>query len=159
MFWCKNSITFDTYLLSCRFHCVDIFYVKFRSCETFTISEYQKYVLFQPSNRTQFNNWYVKNIRIDVFFWTAKYDVFSGLGFWSFVIIMEVFFFGISNRLIVIRWYRYSAFAMEYYVVVDNFGFSLRNSFIFYFCVVISDLAWRITQFNKFLVISIECIF
>ena len=110
-------------------------------------------------NRVQFNNWYAQNIRIDVFFWTAKYDVFSGLGFWSFVIIMEVFFFGISNRLIVIRWYRYSASAMEYYVVVDNFGFSLRNSFIFYFCVVISDLAWRITQFNKFLVISIECIF
>ena len=45
MFWCKHSITFDTCLLSCRFHCVDIFYVKFRSCETFTISEYQKYVL------------------------------------------------------------------------------------------------------------------
>ena len=38
MFWCKYSIIFGTYLLSCRFHCVDIFYTKFRSCETFTVT-------------------------------------------------------------------------------------------------------------------------
>ena len=38
MFCSKYSITFDTYLLSCRFHCVDIFYIKFRSCETFTVT-------------------------------------------------------------------------------------------------------------------------
>ena len=38
MFCSKHSITFDTYLLSCRFHCVDIFYINFRSCETFTIT-------------------------------------------------------------------------------------------------------------------------
>ena len=38
MFCSKHSITFDTYLLSCPFHCVDIFYINFRSCETFTIS-------------------------------------------------------------------------------------------------------------------------
>ena len=38
MFCSKHSITFDTYLLSCRFHCVDIFYIKFRSSETFTIT-------------------------------------------------------------------------------------------------------------------------
>ena len=38
MFCSKHSITFDTYLLSCRFHCVDIFYISFRSCETFTIT-------------------------------------------------------------------------------------------------------------------------
>ena len=34
----KHSITFDTYLLSCQFHCVDIFYINFRSCETFTVT-------------------------------------------------------------------------------------------------------------------------
>ena len=34
----KHSITFDTYLLNCRFHCVDIFYINVRSCETFTIT-------------------------------------------------------------------------------------------------------------------------
>ena len=38
MFCSKHSITFDTYLLSCRFHCVDIFYIKVRSCETLTIT-------------------------------------------------------------------------------------------------------------------------
>ena len=38
MFCSKHSITFDTYLLSCWFHCVDIFYIKFRSCETFTVT-------------------------------------------------------------------------------------------------------------------------
>ena len=38
MFCSKHSITFDTYLLNCRFHCVDIFYINFRSCETFTVT-------------------------------------------------------------------------------------------------------------------------
>ena len=38
MFCSKHPITFDTYLLICRFHCVDIFYINFRSCETFTIT-------------------------------------------------------------------------------------------------------------------------
>ena len=38
MFSSNHSITFDTYLLSCRFRCVDIFYINFRSCETFTIT-------------------------------------------------------------------------------------------------------------------------
>ena len=37
MFSSKHSITFEkTYLLSCWFDCVDIFYIKFRFCETFT---------------------------------------------------------------------------------------------------------------------------
>ena len=36
----KHSITFDAYLLSCWFHCVDIFYIKFRSCETFTVTNF-----------------------------------------------------------------------------------------------------------------------
>ena len=38
MFCFKHSITFDTYLLSRWFHCVDIFHIKFRSCETFTVT-------------------------------------------------------------------------------------------------------------------------
>ena len=38
MFCSKHSITFVTYLLSCRFHCVDIFYINFRFCKTFTIT-------------------------------------------------------------------------------------------------------------------------
>ena len=32
MFCSKHWLTFDTYLLSCRFHCLDIFYINFRSC-------------------------------------------------------------------------------------------------------------------------------
>ena len=35
MYCSKHSIAFDTYLLSCRFQCVDIFYINFRSSETF----------------------------------------------------------------------------------------------------------------------------
>ena len=38
MFCSKRSITFDKYLLRCRFHCVDTFYISFRSFETFTIT-------------------------------------------------------------------------------------------------------------------------
>ena len=38
MFCSKHSITFESmYLLSCWFHCVDIFYIKFRFRETFTV--------------------------------------------------------------------------------------------------------------------------
>ena len=34
----KHSISFeDTHLLSCLFHCVDIFYVKYSFCETFIV--------------------------------------------------------------------------------------------------------------------------
>ena len=38
MFFSKHSITFGKYLLSCQFQSVDIFYIKFRSCETLTIT-------------------------------------------------------------------------------------------------------------------------
>ena len=38
MFFSKHSITFDTYLLSCCFHCVDIFCIKFRSYQTFRVT-------------------------------------------------------------------------------------------------------------------------
>ena len=38
MFYSKHSITFDnTYLLSFWFHSVDIPYIEFRFCETFTV--------------------------------------------------------------------------------------------------------------------------
>ena len=52
MFCSKHSITFDTYLLSCRFHCVDIFYINFRSCETFTVTNSGAILLLTeiPSN-------------------------------------------------------------------------------------------------------------
>ena len=38
MFCSKHSITFDMYLLSYRFHCIDILNKNFRSCETFTVT-------------------------------------------------------------------------------------------------------------------------
>ena len=38
IFCSKHSITFDTYLLSCRFYCVHIFYINFRSRETLTVT-------------------------------------------------------------------------------------------------------------------------
>ena len=37
MFSSKHSITFD-YLLSCWSHCCDIFYIKFRFCESYTVT-------------------------------------------------------------------------------------------------------------------------
>ena len=56
MFCSKHSITFDTYLLSCRFHCVDIFYINFRSCETFTVTNSGAILLLieTPSNFKSF---------------------------------------------------------------------------------------------------------
>ena len=53
IFGSKHSITFDTYLLSCRFHCVDIFYINFRSCETFTVTN-SGTILETPSNFKSF---------------------------------------------------------------------------------------------------------
>ena len=53
MFCSKHSITFDTYLLNCRFHCVDIFYINFRSCETFTVTN-SGTILETPSNFKSF---------------------------------------------------------------------------------------------------------
>ena len=38
IFCSKHLVTFDTYLLSCRFHCVDMFYINFRFCATFTVT-------------------------------------------------------------------------------------------------------------------------
>ena len=39
MFYSKHSITFENmYLLSFWFRCVDIYYIKFRFCETYTVT-------------------------------------------------------------------------------------------------------------------------
>ena len=56
MFCSKHSITFGTYLLSCRFHCVDIFYINLRSCETFKVTNSGAILLLieTPSNFESF---------------------------------------------------------------------------------------------------------
>ena len=56
MFCSNHSITFDKYLLSCWFHCVDIFYINFRSCETFTVTNSGAILLLieTPSNFKSF---------------------------------------------------------------------------------------------------------
>ena len=52
MFCSKYSITFDTYLLSCQFQFADIFYINFRSCETFKVTNSGAILLLieTPSN-------------------------------------------------------------------------------------------------------------
>ena len=56
MFCSKHSITFDMYLLSCRFYCVDIFYINFKSCETFRVRNSGTILLLieTPSNFKSF---------------------------------------------------------------------------------------------------------
>ena len=56
IFGSNHSITFDTHLLSCRFHCVDIFYFNFRSCETFAVTNSWAILLMieTPSNFKNF---------------------------------------------------------------------------------------------------------
>ena len=85
--------TFDYFwhvLLSCRFHCVDIFYINFRSCETFTVTN-SGTILETPSNFKSFQR-ITERLRI-IFFkknkvstnsfqlsWmTMQYWIFSGL--------------------------------------------------------------------------------
>ena len=44
MFCSKHSVTFkNVYLISCWFHCVDVFYNKFRFCESFTVIKSLKF--------------------------------------------------------------------------------------------------------------------
>ena len=39
MFYSKRSITIENmYLLSCWFHCVDVFHIRFRFCETYIVA-------------------------------------------------------------------------------------------------------------------------
>ena len=59
----KHSITFENmYLLSCWFHCVDIFYIKFRFCETCTAtSSVTRNLLIETlSNFRTINCWFTQ---------------------------------------------------------------------------------------------------
>ena len=92
MFCSKHSITFDTYVLSWRFHCVDIFNINFRSCETFTVTYSVAILLLieTPSNFRSFQriterlhiNFFKKNKVTNSSFqfsWmTIQYRIFSG---------------------------------------------------------------------------------
>ena len=68
MFCSKHSVTFDTYLLSCWFHCVDIFYIKFRSCETFTVTNSEAMLLLIEtlSNWRTIKCWFILYLHIYV---------------------------------------------------------------------------------------------
>ena len=68
MFCSKHSITFDTYLLSCWFHCVDIFYINFRSCETFTVTNSGAILLLieTPSNFKNIKCWFILYLQMYV---------------------------------------------------------------------------------------------
>ena len=68
MFCFKHSITFDTYLLSCWFHCVDIFYINFRSCETFTVTNSGAILLLieTPSNFKNIKCWFILYLQMYV---------------------------------------------------------------------------------------------
>ena len=68
IFCSKHSITFDTYLLSCRFYWVDIFYIRFRSCETFTVTNSGAILLLieTPSNFKNFQR-ITEKLRIFLF--------------------------------------------------------------------------------------------
>ena len=97
MFCSKHSITFDTYLLSCRFHCVDIFYVNFRSCETFTITNSRAILLLikTPSNYEML----IYPIPANVCFRLVQIQMFyiSRLAFLRFTFFLFIYFF--SNPL------------------------------------------------------------
>ena len=68
MFCSKHSITFDTYLLGCRFQYVDIFYINFRSCETFIITNSKSIVLLIEtlSNFTTMKCWFILYLQMYV---------------------------------------------------------------------------------------------
>ena len=68
MFCSKHSITFENmYLLSCWFHCVDIFYIKFRFCETYTVtSSVTRNLLIKTlSNFRTITSWYLDMYVLD----------------------------------------------------------------------------------------------
>ena len=69
MFCSKHSITFENmYLLSCWFHCVDIFYIKFRFCETYiATSSVTRNVLIETlSNFRTTKCWFTRYLDIHV---------------------------------------------------------------------------------------------
>ena len=72
----KHSITFDTYLLSCQFHWVDIFYINFRSCETFTITNSEAILLIEtPSNFRTMKCWFI--LYLQMCFWLVQIQMFA----------------------------------------------------------------------------------
>ena len=68
MFCSKYSITFDTYLLSCQFQFADIFYINFRSCETFTVTNSGAILLLieTPSNFKNIKCWFILYLQMYV---------------------------------------------------------------------------------------------
>ena len=77
IFCSKHSIAFDTYLLSYRFHCVDIFDINFRSCETFTL-KYSGTILLLIETPSNFNNikcWLTLYLQMYVLGW-CKFKCF-----------------------------------------------------------------------------------
>ena len=77
MFCSKHPITFDTYLLSCRFHCVDIFYISFRSCETFRITNSGATLLLIETLSNFRTMWNVDPIPTNVCFRLVQIQMFS----------------------------------------------------------------------------------
>ena len=68
MFCSKHLITFNTYLLSCRFHCVGIFCINLRSCETLTITNSGAIILLIEtlSNFRTIKCWFILYLQIYV---------------------------------------------------------------------------------------------
>ena len=59
----QKSITFESmYLISCWFHCVDIFYIKFRFCKTYTVtsSVTKKLLIETLSNFRTIKCWFTR---------------------------------------------------------------------------------------------------
>ena len=71
MFCSKHSITFDIYLLCCRFHYVHIFYIKFRSCETFKVTNFGARLLLIEtlSNFRAIECWFILYLQMYVLGW------------------------------------------------------------------------------------------
>ena len=69
LFCSKHSIAFDTYLLICRFYCVDIFYINFRSWETFTITNSGAIFLLIETlcNFRTMKYWFILYLQIQMF--------------------------------------------------------------------------------------------
>ena len=79
VFCFKHSITFDTYLLSCRFHVVDIFYIDFRPCETFAITNSGAMLLLIKilSNSRTMKCWFILYLQMCTFYPIVQIQMFS----------------------------------------------------------------------------------
>ena len=85
MFCSKHSIIFDTYLLSGRFHYVDLFYINFRSCETFTVTN-SGAILLSIETPSNFKNSVDLSYTYKYMFWLVYIQMFciSQLAFLRF---------------------------------------------------------------------------